>query len=327
MSESSKTLRRPGMRSRRGGVTIVDMKRDVTFPSGPIQIAGHLHLPPGFDESRAYSAVVCVHPGSSVKEQTAGLYAARLAERGLVTLAFDASHWGESGGEPRFLEDPPTRIEDIRCAVDFFTTLSFVDPSRVGVLGICAGGGYAVAAAMIEKRIRAVGTVVTPNGGRVFRARGAGDALRAVAEQRTRTARGEPPLVTTWIPNSPEELARSGEGERDTSEAVDYYRTPRGHHPRSSNQLSFESMARMIAFDPFHLVEELLDQPLQVVVGDVRGEFGSYDAGHELHLRAPGPKDLLVVHGASHYDLYDRPEYVSQAVDRLGAFYTEHLSG
>lgn len=303
------------------------MKQNVSFDSRGNQLAGHLYLPPGFDETRTHAALVCVHPGSSVKEQTAGLYAAQMAEGGFVALAFDASHQGESAGLPRFLEEPATRIEDVRAAVDFLTTLGYVDAARIGVLGVCAGGGYAVSAAMTDPRIKAVGTVVAAQGGRVFRQRGAKDALAAVGEQRTRQARGEPALVTTWIPNSPEELVKSGEHELDLTEAVDYYRTPRGQHPRSSNQLLFTSMAALIAFDPFHLVEELLTQPLQIVVGDKAGTFGSYAAGKELFERATCTKDLLVVAGASHYDLYDRPEYVSQAVAKLRSFYSEHLAG
>ena len=297
----------------------------VTFPNAGVALAGHLHLPPSFEERRPHPSIVCVHPGSSVKEQTAGLYAARMAQLGFVALAFDGSHQGESGGEPRFVEDPATRIEDIRCAVDYLGTLPSIDARRIGVLGICAGGGYALSAAMLDKRIRAVGTVVTANGGRVFRAQGAAAVLDAVAEQRAREVRGEPRRITTWIPNTPEELAATGKRGLDLGEAVDYYRTPRGAHPRSSNQLLFTSMALMMAYDPFHLIEELLTQPLQIVVGDRAGEFGSYASGQELFRRATCEKDLFVVEGASHYDLYDRPEYVGQAVEKLGAFYAKHL--
>ena len=303
------------------------MMNTVSFKNRSIELAGHLHLPADFDEGRAYAALVCVHPGSSVKEQTAGLYAARMAELGFVALAFDASHQGESGGEPRFVEDPATRIEDIRCAVDFLTTLAYVDAHRIGVLGVCAGGGYAVSAAMTDHRIKAVGTVVGAKGGGAFRASGAMEKLAAIGDQRTREARGEPALVTNWIPNTPEELAKTGNHELDLSEAVDYYRTARGQHPRSSNQLRFTSLGALIGFDAFHLVEELLTQPLQIVIGDKVGAFGSYEAGQELFRRATCTKDLLVVSGASHYDLYDRAEYVGQAVTKLAAFYTEHLSG
>jgi hypothetical protein len=300
--------------------------RSVVFSNRNIDIAGDLHLPPGFDAGRRYPAIVTVHPGSGVKEQTAGIYARHLAEKGYVTLAFDASHQGESGGEPRHQEEPAARVEDIRCAVDFLTTLGHVDDERIGVLGVCAGGGYAVNAAMTEHRIKAVGVVSVINIGRAYRAGASvGEALEAVGRQRTAEARGAAPLITSWTPESPEAAAEAGITDSDMLEAVDYYRTPRGRHERSDNRLRFTSVASLLAFDAFHLVEELLTQPLQIVVGNRIGSSGSYEDGRELFRRATGTKDLLVVDGAGHYDLYDRPEYVGQAVAKLGDFFAENL--
>ena len=302
----------------------------VTFKNGSIDVVGNLYLPAGFDERTTYAAIVTVHPGSGVKEQTAGIYARRMSEQGYVALAFDASHQGESGGEPRFLEDPATRVEDVRAAVDLLTTLDYVDAERIGVLGVCAGGGYAVSAAMTERRIRSVGVVAVTNIGRGYRESGGPEGsvaatLDVVARERTAVAAGAEPAIVPWLPDSPAEAERAGITELDVLEAVDYYRTPRGGHPRSSNQLLLRSAAPLFGFDAFHLVEELLTQPLQVVVGNRVGAFGSYRDGHELFRRAAGPKDLLVIDGASHYDLYDRPEAVDRAVERLGAFYGEHL--
>lgn len=106
----------------------------VTFKNRNWDTVAHLHLPNNFDETKLYSAIICVHPGSSVKEQTAGLYAQKLAEKGFVALAYDASFQGESGGEPRYLEDPTTRVEDIRYAVDYLTVLNFIDEKHIGLL-------------------------------------------------------------------------------------------------------------------------------------------------------------------------------------------------
>lgn len=291
-----------------------------------MDIAANVHLPEDLDESRKYPALVCVHPGSSVKEQTAGLYAAKMAARGYIAIVFDASHQGESGGEPRDVEVPATRVEDIRCAVDFLTTLGYVDEDRIGILGICAGGGYAVNAAMTEHRIKAVGTVVGINIGRAYRAAGeAIQTLEAVGAQRTLEARGQEPLITNWVANSPEERDAAGITGLDTSEAVDYYRTPRGYQETASNQLRFRSVGSLLAFDAFHLVDELLTQPLQIIVGNKIGEFGSFDEGHRLFDKATCEKDLCIIDGASHYDLYDIPEYVDQAVDKLQTFYRRHL--
>jgi fermentation-respiration switch protein FrsA (DUF1100 family) len=115
-------------------------------------------------------AIVCVHPAGGVKEQTAGLYAAKLADEGMVALAYDASYQGESGGEPRQEEDPYARVEDVRAAVDYLTTLGFVDQQRICVLGICSGGGYAINTSMTDRRIKAVGTVSAINLGAMYRA-------------------------------------------------------------------------------------------------------------------------------------------------------------
>lgn len=302
------------------------MRKSVTFKNGNLNIAAHLYLPEGFDENKKYPAIPCVHPGSSCKDQTAGIYAEKLAELGYVTIAFDASYQGESEGEPRYIEEPSARVEDIRCAVDYLTTLDFVDENRIGVLGVCAGGGYAVNAAMTERRIKAVGTVVGANIGRLNREGDPIKTLEAIGQQRTVEARGAEPMITNWIPNNQEEREQAGITDIDITEAVDYYTTPRGQSPNSPNKLKFTSLESVIGFDAFHLVEQLLTQPLQIIVGSVQGGFGSYKDGHELYNRAASyKKDLFVVEGASHYDLYDQPEPVNQAVEKLEAFYKENL--
>lgn len=303
------------------------MKKKVTFKNRTIDMAGELYFPGDFDESKKYAAIVCVHPGSSVKEQTAGIYAAKMAERGFITLAFDASYQGESGGEPRYIEEPTSRVRDVSSAVDYLVTLDYVDAERIGVLGVCAGGGYAVNAAMTDHRMKAVGTVVGANIGRLYREGDPVATLEAVGKQRTAEVRGVEPMIVNWIPNTQEEAKQQGATDIDVVEAVDYYRTPRGEQPTACNKLRFISMASVIAFDAFHLVEKLLSQPLQIIVGDKQGAFGSYKDGHELFERATvsADKNLLVIKGASHYDLYDIPEYVDQAVERLTVFYTKNL--
>lgn len=141
----------------------------VTFPNGELDLVGDLHLPDSFQVDGRYAALVLTTPGSSVKEQIGGIYAERLARHGFVALTFDPSYQGESGGQPRDLEDPAARVEDFRCAVDFLTTLAFVDEERLGPVGICAGGGYAVKVALTERRFKALGTVVATDIGEAFR--------------------------------------------------------------------------------------------------------------------------------------------------------------
>ncbi|GIP28614.1 alpha/beta hydrolase [Paenibacillus sp. J23TS9] len=299
-------------------------KQNVRFNAQGLQVAAILNTPEHAGEKNP--AIVCVHPGSSCKDQTAGIYAEKLAELGYVTIAFDASFQGESEGEPRYAEYPAARVEDIRCAVDYLTTLDHVDENRIGVLGVCAGGGYAVNAAMTERRIKAVGTVVGANIGRVNREGDPIKVLEAIAQQRTAEARGAESMVTQWIPSNQAEREKAGMTDIDLVEAVDYYTTPRGQSPNSPNKLKFTSMGSVIGFDAFHLAESLLTQPLQIIIGDVQGAFGSCKDGHELYNRAASEKkDLFVIEGASHYDLYDRPEPVNKAVEKLGAFYKENL--
>ena len=135
------------------------MVKPVSFSNRAISISGHLHLPDDFREDKQYPALVGIHPAGGVKEQTIGLYAKRLAAHGFVVVVYDSSYQGASGGEPRLLEDPATRVEDARCAADFLTTLPYVDVERMGVFGICAGGGYALAVAQTERRFKAVAGV------------------------------------------------------------------------------------------------------------------------------------------------------------------------
>jgi Dienelactone hydrolase family len=141
----------------------------VKFKNGALETAGNLHFPAGFDEEKRYPAIVCCHPAGGVKEQTSGVYASKLAAEGFVTIAFDASYQGESGGEPRYLENPYARVEDISAALDYLTTLPYVDRDRIGAMGICAGAAYTVTAALGDRRIKAVGAVSAANYGAVLR--------------------------------------------------------------------------------------------------------------------------------------------------------------
>ena len=301
-------------------------RQAVQFDNHGHLVAGVLRLPEGAQEKK-HPAIVCIHPGSSCKEQTAGIYAEKMAEQGYVTLVFDASCQGESEGAPRYAEIPALRVEDVHCAVDYLTAQSFVDADRIGVLGVCAGGGYAVNSAMSDHRIKAVGTVVGANIGRVQRE--SVDVLQTMEDagkQRAAEAQGAEPMIVGWIPNNQEERELAGITDIDIVEAVDYYTTPRGKHPGSPNKLLFSSMSDMLSFDAFHMVETLLTQPLQIIIGDKQGAFGSYRDGQELYKRAASEKkDLLVLEGVSHYDLYDQPEPVAKAVEQLAKFYGENL--
>lgn len=309
------------------------MSQQVKFKNRNWEVAGILQFPKDFDATKKYPAIVCAHPISSCKEQTAGnIYGKALAEAGFITLAFDASNQGESGGEVRFLEDPATRVEDFRCAADFLTTLDYVDEEKIGVLGVCGGGGYAANAAMTERRFKAVATVVGANYGRLLRegdftADAAIKTLEGIAKQRTAQARGAEPAITVYRPNSQEDRKAAGLNDIDIVEAVDYYQTPRAQHPNSPNHLRVDSLDKAMAFDAFHLAELLLTQPLHIVIGDKVGAFGSYKDGFELFNKAASKqKTIQVVAGASHYDLYDAAEATGKALEQIIPFFKEYLS-
>lgn len=307
-------------------------QQKVTFKNRQWEVSAILQFPGNFDADKKYPAIVCAHPISSCKEQTSGhIYGRKLAEAGFITLAFDASCQGESGGEPRYLEDPALRVEDFRCAADYLTTLGYVDENRIGVLGVCGGGGYAANAAMTERRFKAVATIVAANYGRLMRE---GDytpgaairTLEAIAAQRTAQARGAEPLITVYAPNSHAERLAAGMTDIDVEEAVEYYKTPRGAHPNSPNRLRFDSLDKAFAFDAFHLADSLLTQPLMIIIGDKVGAFGSYRDGYELFNKAASPKKYLhVVQGASHYDLYDQPKATGEALEHVVPFFKENL--
>ena len=246
------------------------MKREVTFKNKQIDIAGELHLPPGFQESMAYPAIVCAHPAGAVKEQSPAFYATRLAEKGLVVLTFDASHQGASGGEPRLLEDPFERVEDVRCAVDLLTTLPFVNPDRIGSLGICAGGGYSIHAAATDHRIKAAAGVSASDPGAAIRNGWDGkqtvsvalSMLDMVGAQRTAEAKGGEVQHMPYVGETVDETTSN-----TFAEAYEYYRTPRAQHPNSCNKVRLTSLDKLIAFSATDRLDTLLTQPLLIVVG------------------------------------------------------------
>lgn len=322
----------------------------VLFRNGPVVLVGDLHLPPDFDGTRKYPAIVSVHPAGAVKEQTSGLYAVRLAQKGFVALAFDGSNVGESGGEPRYAEDPFTRMEDIHCAVDYLTTLPFVDEEKIGALGICAGGGYVMGVTPTERRIKAAAGVSTADIGSTNRDGWTGGAsresqirkLEAVAAQRTREARGGERL---YHPIAPDSLAgvdasafanpalrdlERGEDARSTFpqsfvEAWEYYRTPRGAHPRSVNRMLFVSGDKKMLFSAVNACTPLFTQPALFIVGE---KADSRRHSRNIHDAIPGSnKEIFIVPGATHVDMYDREPYVSQAVEKLSDFYQKALTG
>lgn len=301
--------------------------RKVTFPNSGLTMAGNLYLPPDFDANRKYPAIVVVHPWGGVKEQTSGLYAKRLAEQSFVTLAYDASHYGESGGEPRFFEDPHDRVRDIRSAVTYLSSHPQIDASRIGALGICAGGGYTIDEVQTDLRVRAVASVVAYDMGGAARD-GIATApvsyeermkiLASVGDQLTKEA-GGPPLIRQLIPSKDQWTASTP---NFFKEAYDYYLTSRGQHPNAANRYAPTSVGLHMAYFPFAQIETISPRPLLLIAGE-RAETRNFS--ENAYAKAKEPKELTIVPGASHFDLYDKPEYVTPAVAKLTDFFSRNL--
>lgn len=298
--------------------------RKVSFlRSNNIVLVGNLFLPKDFDTTKKYPAILSIHPAGSVKEQSAGLYAFRLAENGFVTLAFDAAYAGESGGTPHWSEAPYERVEDIRYAVDYLVTLPFVDERRIGALGLCAGGGYVIATAPTERRLRAVAGVSAADIGAAnregwLRSRSVADQIKLledVAAQRTREARGAELMKVYMCPEPTAETAPS------FREGYDYYRTPRAWHPRADNLYLRRSQATKMAFSAIENIS-LLTQPVLLVVGE---KADSEWQTERIYKALPGDdKEIYTIPGYSHIDLYDKAGAVDSAVKKLVEFSGAH---
>lgn len=306
--------------------------RATTFSRDTFIIAADLYMPPTGDPKKRFPALVITGPGSSVKEQIAANYARALAARGFIVLTFDPTYQGASSGQPRDLESPAARIADLRAAVDFLMKHNQVDDRRIGMLGVCAGGGYAVAGTMIDHRVKALGVVVPSDIGNAFRKMVAADdglnrLLETVAAQAIDEAHGAEPVVHQWIPDTLAEAKAAGIADIDMLQAITYYRTERGQHANSTNRRHYLSDALILGFDAFHLAEMLLTQPVQVIVaGNSAGTTGSFEDGYRLAGLARAAQPVLEIAGARHYQMYDVPEYVDQAVDHLDQFFTRQLA-
>ncbi|MFP3554893.1 alpha/beta hydrolase [Paraburkholderia sp. SIMBA_049] len=309
------------------GANVVGSQR-VTFRNGAVQMVGNLYLPSNYDASRKYPAIVVTHPWGGVKEQTSGLYAQQLAKQGFVTLAFDASHYGESGGESRDLEDPADRVQDIRSAVGYLGTLSQVDAKRIGALGICAGGGYTLNEARTDLRVKAVAGVVTYDIGGATRGGIEGAPVSAddrrklldrVDAELTKEAGGAPVLVEQLIPGK---ATWNDSTPNFMREAYDYYLTPRGSHPNAKNRYVVTSPGLHMAYYPLEHMAEISPRPVFLVAG---GDAETLKFSRQAYALAKEPKELMVIPGASHFDLSDKPQYVEPAVTKLAEFFGRSL--
>ncbi|UXI02592.1 alpha/beta hydrolase [Photobacterium sp. TY1-4] len=291
-----------------------------------VTMAAVINFPEGFDSSKQYPVVVVSHPGGGVKEQASGLYAKKLAEQGLVTIAYDASYQGESTGEPRQLENPYIRTEDVSAVIDYLTTLPYVDQDRIGAMGICAGAGYTANAAINDRRIKAVGAVSAVNIGAMFRNGWDNnvkdeDAIPYIAhgsQARTSDAAANDLAILPLAPMRKEDAPN-----KELEEAWEYYHTPRCQSPTAPGYMTARSISQIITYDAYNKAEAFLTQPLQVIAGS---EAGSKWMSDDMFARAASKdKQFHVVEGANHMSLYDVPQYVDEAVSVLAPFFQAKL--
>lgn len=293
-------------------------------------ITANIHFPPNFNSAKRYPAVISNHPIGSCKEQTSGnVYGAALAKAGFVVIVPDASFQGGSGGEPRWIEDPEQRVKDYRDVIDYAQSLPYVAPDRIGILGICGGGGYSIKATIVDKRIKALVSVTGVNFGRLMREGFSNfapvKALEGMAVQRTAENGGADEQINNFLPASVEEGKAAGITDIDVLGATDYYRN-RCPADGAGTRMLVSHAAPAIAWDAFSFAETLLTQPMMVVFGDKPGGFGAYRDGMEIYGRAASKnKEMVVVDGWSHYDLYDNPIPTGIALDRIIPFFTRHL--
>lgn len=298
------------------------MQTDVKFSSGNQTIAGTLFIP---DEAQGASpAIVISHPFGSVRQQSPINYATRLTKEGFVTLTFDAACQGESTGEPRQLEDPFIRVENIKDAVSYLATREEVDADRIGALGICASGGFVPFAASSDIRIKAVATVSGADLGDVYRSQTETlpKLLKASAQARTDRAAGKDVEAQPMIPMT-QDQANEYPDRSMYKEAYDYYRTDRAKDDRAPNTVDPTSFDRIAVFDAYGFIDQISPRPLLMIAGS---DADTLPYSQNSIEKAQEPKELFIIDGASHVDLYDKPEYVDPAVAKMSSFFHENLA-
>ncbi|WDU60301.1 alpha/beta hydrolase [Pseudomonas poae] len=300
----------------------------VTYKLNGLDIVANVYTPASYDPKKTYPTVVVAHPNGGVKEQVAGLYAQRLAEQGYITITADAAYQGGSGGQPRSVDKPANRIEDIHGMADFITQYAGVDGQRLGLLGICGGAGYSLAAAETDKRFKSIATISMFNSGRVRRNGYVDsqldtiqDRLKQASEARTLEAAGgevrysgDANLTDEQIAKLPFDLYRQG---------YEYYWKTHAH-PNSTFKYTTSSLLDLMRFDATNQIE-LIGQPLLMIAGT---KADSLYMTEDAFAKATGTKDkeLFKIEGATHIETYWVPKYVDAALSKLTPFYARTLA-
>lgn len=296
-----------------------------------MKVAGNLFIPKTLNQNAKNPAIIVGHPMGAVKEQSSNLYAQKLAEQGFVTLSLDLSFWGESEGQPRNVVAPDIYAEDFSAAVDFLGTRQFVDRNRIGVLGICGSGSFVISAAKIDPRMKAIATVSMYDMGAAYRnglrhsttLEQRKQAIAEAAQQRYVEFTGGETKYTSGTVHELNENTHPIQ-----REFYDFYRTPRGEYtpkgssPNLTTHPTLTSTVKFGNFYPFNDIETISPRPMLFITGD---NAHSREFSEDAYKRAAEPKELHVVPGAGHVDLYDRVNLIPW--DKLASFFNQHLSG
>ena len=290
-----------------------------------MRVAGNLFVPKNLEMKEKHPAVVVGHPMGAVKEQSANLYATKMAEKGFVTLSLDLSFWGESEGLPRNAVSPDIYAEDFSAAVDFLGTRPFIDKERIGALGICGSGSFVISAAKIDPRMKAIATVsmydmgaANRNGlkhGQTLEQRK--ETIAQAAQQRYVEFTGGETLYTSGTVHQLDENTHPIQ-----REFYDFYRTPRGEYtPASSSKAltthpTLTSNIKFMNFYPFNDIETISPRPMLFIAG---ADAHSREFSEEAYKLAGQPKELVIIPGAGHVDLYDRVDLIP--FEKLASFF------
>ncbi|CAI3945491.1 DUF1100 family (FrsA) [Commensalibacter communis] len=294
-----------------------------------MNVVGNLFLPKNLDKTIKHPAIIVGHPMGAVKEQSANLYAIKMAEQGFVTLSLDLSFWGESAGTPRNAVSPDIYAEDFSAAVDFLGNESFVNKDKIGVIGICGSGSFAISAAKIDPRLKAIATVSMYDMGAANR-HGLNHSLtleqrkqilQRTADQRYVEFQGGKTEYTSGTPEKINEHSNPIE-----KEFYDFYRTPRGEFipkgqdPATNTHPTLTSNIKFMNFYPFNDIETISPRPLLFITGD---HAHSKEFSEDAYKKAAEPKELYIVPDAGHVDLYDRVGLIP--FQKLTVFFNHYL--
>ncbi len=305
-------------------------QQKVTFKNQyQMEVTGNLFMPKDRDKNARYPAIVVGHPMGAVKEQSSNLYAQKLAEQGFVTLAIDLSFWGESEGKPRNAVAPDIYAEDFSAAVDYLGTRPDIDRNRIGALGICGSGSFVISAAKIDPRMRAIATVSMYDMGAVNRhalnhsltLAQRKDIIEQAAQQRYSEFTGGETRYTSGTVHKID-----ADTPPVAKEFYDFYRTPRGEFtpkgssPALTTHPTLTSNVKFMNFYPFNDIETISPRPMLFITGE---NAHSREFSEDAYKLAGQPKELVIVPGAGHVDLYDRTDLIPFA--KLTSFFKQNL--